>query len=504
MRRLRLLLLLLLMQPGQAFAHAALLDADPADGSTLAAAPGPVRLRFDEPVGLIALSLAGPDGAVAPQEPARVDGNVLTARFPPDLPRGTYLLSWRVTSVDSHPVFGTVAFGVGAAPDAAATAAAPAERWLLPSLVLRWLFLLALLVGAGGAMFRLVAPVPGRVATGVRVVAAVGVALAVLQVGLRGALLADAPTLLAAAPWALGAGTTLAFSLLLSAVGLAGCAATRGARSGTWFGVLALAGLPLSGHAGTADPRWLTAPALLLHGVAAAFWVGAFWPLLGVLRGADPVGAVRRFGRRAVPAVAVLLLSGTALASVQLERWGALTGSAYGRLLLLKLGLAAALMALAAGNRLFLTPLLAAGRPGPLRWSIRGEVVAAASVLAVTAVLGLTPPPRAEAAAARPPGLALWTQADGIGALVEVTPARAGRNEVAVSIDRAVPPREVWLELRQPGAGVAAIRRPMRLVDGRWLQAGPEMALPGRWTVRAEALLTEYDQTTFSTEIDIP
>src|SRR4029450_713162 len=33
------------------------------------------------------------------------------------------------------------------------------------------------------------------------------------------------------------------------------------------------------GHAPTASPQWLTRPSLFLHGVAAAYWIGALAPL---------------------------------------------------------------------------------------------------------------------------------------------------------------------------------------------------------------------------------
>lgn len=499
-----LLLLLLLWQPGQALAHAALLETSPEDGVALPAAPDTVRLRFDEPVGLIALGLVGPQGAVALAQ-TRGDGDLLTARLPPGLPRGTYLLSWRVTSVDSHPVAGTIAFGIGAAPMAGhAGGAMPQAFWLLPSMGLRTLFLATLLVAAGGALFRLVTEPPAAIRAGLAWLAWAGVGLAGLQIGVRGALLADAPDLMASAPWTLGAGTTLALSLGVSAAGLAGCALS--ARAPPGWGVaaalLALAGLPLSGHAGTADPRWLTAPALLLHALGAALWLGAFWPLLGVLRGGGAVSALRRFSAMAVPAVAVLLLSGLTLAVVQVGSMAMLSDSAYGRWLQMKATLVSVLLALAAWNKLVATPALeAGGPPHVLRRSIAIEAALGLAVLAVTAVLGLTPPPRA---APRPTDKALWTQADGIGALIEVAPARVGVNRIAVTIDRAKPPLEVWLELRQPAAGVASLRRKMTLDEGRWVQTGPEIAAPGRWTIRIEALLTAFDQTTFTTELDIP
>ena len=46
---------------------------------------------------------------------------------------------------------------------------------------------------------------------------------------------------------------------------------------------IAMAGVGLSlaasGHAATASPQWVTRPSLFLHGVAAAYWIGALAPL---------------------------------------------------------------------------------------------------------------------------------------------------------------------------------------------------------------------------------
>ena len=52
-----LLLLLLLLQPGQALAHAALLEASPADGSALDTAPAEMRDSSQGPGGVDAVVL---------------------------------------------------------------------------------------------------------------------------------------------------------------------------------------------------------------------------------------------------------------------------------------------------------------------------------------------------------------------------------------------------------------------------------------------------------------
>lgn len=546
-----LLALCLAGRPGVSLAHAALLGSEPSDGAALAAAPSSVVLRFDEEVGLIQLRLVGPGGTeVRPTIPPRVDGPTLRAGFPADLPPGVYLLSYRVTSADSHLVAGAVAFGIGAASGPAHPAASEprssADVWTLPSQAARWLFYVAVTVAAGGVGFRLlVAEVPRGLRQGMLAIAAGGAALATLQVGLRGALLAGLPAdgLLRPAAWRLGSGTTLALSLLLSGAGLLGCAASllgtgRGWRAaGGAAAVLTLAGFTFSGHAATAEPRWVTSPALAAHVAVAVFWLGAFWPLRALLReGAAASAPVRRFSRLAVPAVALLAAGGGALAAVQVASPAALPGTRYGQLVVAKLLLFAALLGLAAWNRNRLTPALAGGLPGAADWlrrTITAEAVIGVAILAVTAVLTLTPPPRASGhpghGAAEGPaaaagmghdhhghdhahgvgeGATLLAQAGGILATIEVVPARAGPNTLRVTLDRAqgeVPaPREVWLELSQPEAGVGPVRRPLRRGEaGSWMHQGPELAIPGRWSVRIEVLLTDFDQAALSTEVDV-
>ena len=362
---LRLLLLLALALPGQALAHASLLGIEPADGASLDEAPPSVALRFDETVALVALRLVGPDGHAVPLGSVEARGGVLRASVPAGLPAGVYLLSWRVTSADSHPVAGSAAFGVG-------TASRPAQAgrmvmdgtsiWAVPSQLARWLFYVSLMAAAGGVLFRAaVAEVPLHVRRGLTIAALFGTALSAVQVGLRGALLTDAGSngFWDAASWRFGLDSTLATSLLVSGLGLLGCAVALWREGPPWralgavAGTLALAGFPLSGHTATAEPRWLTAPSLALHTLAVAFWLGAFWPLLAMLR--DPAlstATVRRFSILAVPTVALLVATGLVIALVQVERPNALVETYYGLLLLAKLAGVAGLIALAARNRL--------------------------------------------------------------------------------------------------------------------------------------------------------
>ena len=105
---------ILALPAGPTLAHAFLERAEPRVGSRLAGAPSEVRLAFSEPVepDFSAVSIAGPPGfggAAAPHT-AQGDPRLLVAPLKGPLPRGRYLVHWRVVSADSHATQGTFQF----------------------------------------------------------------------------------------------------------------------------------------------------------------------------------------------------------------------------------------------------------------------------------------------------------------------------------------------------------------------------------------------------------
>jgi len=150
------------------------------------------------------------------------------------------------------------------------------------------------------------------------------------------------------------------------------------------------------GHAHGDDLRW-TAVIVGIHLVAAAFWVGALWPLRFLARGdeaARVAAAAVRFGNAALAAVSVLIAAGVAVLGTLLGNASALWRSDYGRTACIKLTLVACLLGFAALNKLRLTPRVAAGAAGhraaaarALRRSIAAEMVLAGAVFLATAAL---------------------------------------------------------------------------------------------------------------------
>jgi methionine-rich copper-binding protein CopC len=105
--------LLALAVIGSAHAHAHLLQATPADGSALAVAPGSFALTFNEAATLTSLTLQKQG------QPAQKVADLPTkpsAQFnipAPKMDAGSYTLSYRVLSDDSHVMSGTIKFKVG-------------------------------------------------------------------------------------------------------------------------------------------------------------------------------------------------------------------------------------------------------------------------------------------------------------------------------------------------------------------------------------------------------
>lgn len=503
-----------------AHAHAGLVASEPADGARLDAAPSELVLRFDESVTPLALRVNGPAASEIALPPP---SSVLRATLPAGLGEGIHVVSWRVVSADGHPVSGAFAFGVGRAVVPAATVAdtSRAATWSVALMGLRYAFYLTFALAAGGALFRLlVTEPPCRVRRGIAAAAVLGIGVAALGIGCLGGLLAEAPlgALLLTGTWRLGAGSPFAISLGVSAAGLAlcGAAALRAVPAARWLGaagaVVAALGFPLAGHAATAEPRWLAAAALTTHALAAALWLGAFWPLLALLadRGGDALAEVERFSRRALLGVAALLAAGIILAALRLPSPAALAGSDYGRLVLAKTAGFVILLALAAWNRQRLTPALAAGRSlagRALSRSILAEIGIAALVLGVTTVLVRTPPPgethdHAHHAPVRR-DIAIATELGGRSALLILAPGQVGANRIALWLGSS-PPAEVWAELEQPALGLGPLRRRLQPDGQGWYAyTGSELAAPGRWTIRLELLVSDFEQVTGEVSADL-
>lgn len=173
-----------------------------------------------------------------------------------------------------------------------------------------------------------------------------------------------------------------------SAVATAGAVA---AASLGWMGHAAAGEGPLAGIHLAADS---------LHVLAACAWLGTLAAFVLLVRDearrAVLHSALRTFSAIGPALIAVLVLSGVMNTWVLVgpDHIADLVRTAYGRVLLAKLGLFAGMLLLAAANRYRHTQAVADGAPlGPVRRSLAWEAGVGLAVLALVAWLGTLAPP---------------------------------------------------------------------------------------------------------------
>ncbi len=499
---------LLLASP--ASAHAELVASTPSNGAQLAQAPTRVEMRFTEAVNLIpgGIRLVDDTGAsVRTPEPA-VAGHTVTWRMPTDLSQGSYVVSWRVVSSDGHPVAGAFSFGIGTPALAVAGNSPTAPRTVVAARLAGYL---GFALFAGVVTFVLWCSPESRTHP---------VLQRLVRVGLIGGALAGVIGLLLQGPYIAGAaisrlldpallretlatpfGTAMAARLALYG-GLAALAwrlpaITTGYRR--WLTPAGIVGLAVAiagaGH-GAASGRPLDLGIDALHALTAGIWVGGLVALAVLGRDVPPL-ALRRFSALAMGSVVVLVATGTLNSLEQIKDPLDLLLTRYGLFLLLKLGLVASALAAAAVSR----HRLREGRV-PLT-SVRFEAGLTASVLAVTAVLGMTAPPSQLVVPTNDPAAATQSRSadrpaptvvrmslgeQGTATLQVLQPStNPTQLQVFLTDSNGQPLKSggVDLKVSNPDRDLAPIPVPLKPSNGAWT-ADYRFPLPGAW----KAILT--------------
>lgn len=534
---LRLLLYgLLQMAAAGAWAHASLIDTAPADGAMLRSAPSDLTLHFNEAVAPLVFKLALPDGSVQALTQTATIENGLKLALPAVKGDGTYLLSWRVVSADGHPVGGSLTYSIGARTgvNAAEAMVSDAASSMPPSLMaaiwtVRLALYLMLFAGIGAACFRaFIQSPPSAEVSSLRPswISLFALPLLILAAGLQGldALALPWQGLATAAPWKAGLATAYGRTVLLMAL----AAITASVASATFdetlrqvsatLALLALgAALAASGHASSAPPQWLARPAVFVHAIAIAMWTGSLIPLLLLLReraGAGPAAAVLlRFSRLIPWVLALLLISGGVLAYLQLEGVASLWRTDYGRILGAKLILVALLLLVAAVNRYALTGRIQsdAGESRARVWmrrSICVELGLVLLILSLATTWRFTPPPRALAAAHHAP---VDVHIHGEKAMVDLSlkpqPDRRLRAVLFVQGGDFSPlaAKEVSVEFSNPALGIEPLQKDAKRSGdiGNWSVDPFALPAPGRWHVRIDVLISDFETTALEQDVDI-
>lgn len=392
-RPLAVLLLALgavLSQAGPAAAHAELTSATPTDGARLATSPAAVRLTFDEAVEVVqgGVRVLDESGSSMPTGAARhPTGHPEQVESPLTQPLspGTFVVEWRVLSDDGHPVEGSLAFTVGGVTRALPGAPgirASARDMTASMLVARFVVLTGLTALVGGLGFLWlcwpagwVDPRSRRVLVSAALATAAGSAALLLLQGAYGHGL-GAVVRLGATGATLGTRAG-ALGVVRVLVALAVAALLTWAPTGRrWPGWAARCGAVVlalttaaSGHAGDGPDRVFAVTVDAVHLGAAALWLGGLLMLLvgplSVRGSAQSRPSFTRYSRLAATCVVLLVGTGVVAAVRRTGSLGALTGTSYGGVLIVKTALLVTILTFAAGARQVVNHRLAAPGAAP-------------------------------------------------------------------------------------------------------------------------------------------
>jgi copper transport protein len=560
MRRAVVALLLLvgaLLGAGVVFAasadaHASLVASDPINGSRLKTAPTTVTITFDEPVGLGSIGYlhvvdtngkrVDGGGAFHPNG----DGRKVAQKLKAGLGDGTYIESFRVISADSHPVAGTVRFVVGngilstsvaggSTVNRAVSVAFDVTRWLsyagIAVLGGAWLLLTVWPRGRDDARAR-------RLVWGGLGAATVGGALELLLQGpyTAGTTLGDL------ANWSLLDNTLHTdygryHSLRLLLLGVAAMyfawtlqrARSRVDLIAAPLGIGLAVTFSAAGHAATTSPEWLSTSVDVLHVCAMAAWIGALVMLVGaVLPAGDPDEAAEVLpivSRVALGAVLTIAATGTYAAWRGIGTWSAVFGTTYGLLVVTKVLLLLALVALGYVSRQVVqgrwskVPVAYAMsdtdvevEPVPrrvnaerIRRSVLVEIVLAFTVFAVAGVL-VSEPRGKEALAIEHQKPVTNSAALGGGRSVTVTvdPGTHGTVAISVELSAGSRPQRLTGTASLPSKQLGPI--PLGLTaNGTNIYGASGVQLPasGKWVIALVVTTAEFSATTVDVTVHL-
>ncbi|MGW4947874.1 copper resistance CopC/CopD family protein [Actinoplanes sp. NPDC004185] len=527
-----------LLPAAPASAHAALTTATPEPGSVVATAPGEITLTFTEGITPVPdrTQVLAPDGKRITGAVAAAGSTLRIQVRRADQPLGTYLVSYRIISSDSHPVGGAMTFSVGAPsarpPESDPGSVHPSVAAAVPALKFIGYAGLTLIIGPALLLALLWPRRLSRRGPILLVRAGViGTAASTL-----GALWTQAPNSSGAPLWDVSV-TELAdvlaspFGVILLArlaVLAAATALLLPVLHGTgrrWHGgvllALAVAGLttwPLTGHAADSPLAAAIVTADVVHLAAMAVWLGGLVTLaVFLLRGAHPrvLGVILpAWSRWAALAVVWLVGAGTLQAVVQVGSLGALWGTGYGRLLLGKIAILAGVLAAAAfARRMVRRAQVRDGGVATLRRTVGAEVAATVLVLGLSAVLVQVTPGRnatGERTASTEKGVSQTLTSELFTLQYYVYPVELGENNTVHGFTytpegKPLPAPEWTVTTRLQGQGLEPVSEPMLPLTPRNDAVGAlTFPLPGTYEISFTVRVSEIDQATVRTTITVP
>jgi copper transport protein len=550
-----------------ALAHATVAGSDPAESSRLQAVPSKVTMTFSEDVTLSGgyLKVVDSKSNIVSEGTAKADGRSVTVGMKPKLPDGSYIVSYRITSADSHPIGGAYAFVVGDGPLIAATGSVVGGGG---SGLISKIFDVSRFVGfigvvlLGGLAFVVLCWPRGRTDPKARKLVWYGwwaaVVGAVLGLVLQGPYAAGTGPLdlLNTSLLKITLGTTYGRMLCarLILLGVLAVLAVRILREQQRTAeksrardedLAAICGLGvLATFGGVGHPAAGSAPTLALladtsHLAAASAWIGGLIFLAVCLlprrRSTELAEALPKYSRLALGCVAVLAVTGTYQAWREIWPIPALWSTSYGQLLLAKvigflLIVAVAYFSRQAVQRRYVRPVAYAlsvegedgavatlAQPQPaevgedrrmvrrLRTSVGIELALGIVVLAVAAVLVGQAPARTTYVNPVDKTVAL---ASGGTAEVELTPAKVGQNTLTVKVfdksGKQVDARAVTATEALPSDqyGPLAVQL-QKTGTGQYSSSSVALSKTGNWELVVRVQMSEFDRDVVQVDVKV-
>lgn len=515
--------------PSAASAHAVLVLSVPAASSVLPEAPDGLMLDFDEDVevGLSSVRLFDGDQkevAVGRAQHQGRDSSVVVA----DLPRladGAYVVVWRVTSADGHPVNGAFPFEIGTV--STGKGAGLVERVMeavgeksplgFPIGAARLFAFLGVLLVLGtvsvawGSRF-LDSP---RTVTVMHTGLALTLSGTVAHFALQGAWVTGGgwSDVIALSAWGDVAPSRLGLALIARAVlvpvwlGWAARLRRTGWDSVTSavvavLSVLTVLTFSLSGHAAAATSAWLWAPVDAVHMLAAGAWAGGLLVLAAVMRGLGDTAApaVSRFSRTAGWAMPAVVVTGLAQGLHLMDGTDGVTDTNYGRYWLGKIAVIAVVSVFAVRAR----RMVRAGMAGRMSSVVRLEAALVAVVLVLTGGLVATSP-RDLTSTVESHSVTLVEQS--ILADIAVTPPRTGTAEIHVVLSppggAVTPVQKVAVRMELPSRGLPMIPVAMTEIGANHWTGVVQLPFPGEWNLEVLVTPEENRQVRYATVVPV-
>jgi copper transport protein len=532
---------------GVAYAHAEFVASDPAPDSVLDDSPDAIVLTFSERVDAPddAIRLLDAAGQVVDTStPRRGPGDdTISIGIVGDLD-GSYVVSWRAVSADSHPISGAFTFAVGArselAPGLIDDTASSAGDTAVPNF---WLALsrmvsfgsIAMLVGGFVVLARCDASLLPT-SRAVRMLAGSAVTGAVATAS----MIASQASIIGRGPLHLAAWSAVAESLagrwwfirlgLLIVIGaLAVMFRPILDRRTTQYAAAALALLLLAvvaagGHATTGRFTTMAFVATVVHLGAMAVWVGGLAAIV-IVAGSRVANLLTRFSPLAFGSVVLLALTGTFNGWRQIGNVSGLLDSSYGRWLIVKVGFVIAVVVVAYVSRRALAAVPEYGAPGggtsggdaseggALRRTVRIELAGMVAILAATSGL-VNAPPAISADISQPIPVTVTADSGLQRAQIDLFPATTGGTTMNVTIypasgasadpmaDPVADEIRVTASLAEQQLGPIDIAS--TIAPSNSLSTDDALfPLPGRWEITVRARYGVFDEIVFTQTVEI-